>query len=113
MDAAALDRAIEGILGQGLRYSAWRVALEKQLSFQGQVWHPGLENVIKKKEFEKFKEEILRLRLEDRIAHPSRNKSNSLNSILKRLKGKPWVEGLPGEKAQRLQERRLISKDAK
>ena len=108
-DTTALDEAIDAVLGLGLRYKAWPEALSKQ----GQAWYPALKKVIIKKEYELFREEIQRLRLEDKVTHPSRVQSNSLNSILKRLKGKPWVDGLPGEREQRLLNRTLISKDAK
>ena len=77
------------------------------------MWTPGLKNIIIRREYEFFKEEILRMMKEENISKDSRKKSNSLVNILKRLQGEVWVEGVPDEREQRLRERRLLSKDAK
>jgi hypothetical protein len=90
-----------------LRYDEWPAALRKQ----GYPWKPNLRGIMIKKEFEYFREEICCMRQEQRIEHRSKVKSNSLNSIVKRLKGKS-VAGLPAEKEKRLQAHRLLSKDA-
>jgi len=112
-DLVVPDEVIEDFLGLGLAYSEWPAEVEKR----GHVWYPGLENIIIKKQWEFFKEEIQRLRLEPKIAQSSRSKSrsksNSLESILKRLKGESWVEGRLDEKAERLRDKRLLGKDAK
>jgi hypothetical protein len=108
-DAALLDAAIQEFLGGGLGYSDW----PEQIKQRNLVWYPGLEKVIIKKEFEYFKDEILLLLSEPAISQPSRAKSNSLKSILKRLKGEPWMDGGKNEWEERLWSRRLLSKDAK
>jgi hypothetical protein len=107
--SAALDTAIEALLGGGLYYNQWRGELERG----GHKWTPGLKNIIIRREYEFFKEEILRLMKEENISKVSRKKSNSLVNILKRLQGEVWVEGVPDEWEKRLRERRLLSKDAK
>jgi hypothetical protein len=108
-DPAVPDAVIEDFLGLGLAYSEWPAEVEKR----GHVWFPGLEKTIIEKELEFFKPEIQLLRLEPKIAQSSRSKSNSLASILKRLKGEPWVEGRPDEREERLRTHRLLGKDAK
>lgn len=107
--SAALDTAIEALLGGGLYYNQWRGELERG----GHKWTPGLKNIIIRREYEFFKEEILRLMKEENISKVSRKKSNSLVNILKRLQGEVWVKGVPDEWEKRLRERRLLSKDAK
>jgi hypothetical protein len=109
IDVAVPDAVIEDFLGLGLAYSEWPAEIEKR----DYVWHAGLENTIIEKEWEFFKPEIQRLRLEPKIAQSSRSKSNSLASILKRLKGEPWAEGRPDEREERLRTHRLLGKDAK
>jgi hypothetical protein len=108
-NSALLDAVIQDFLGLGLGYSDWPEEVRKR----NHVWYPGLEKVIIKKEFEYFKDEILRLKSEPAIAQSSRAKSNSLKSILKRLKGEPWMDGAENEWAERFWSRRLLSKDAK
>jgi len=107
-NALTLDEAIYSILGQGLKYKEWPAALEKH----GHSWRAGLEKIIIKKEWEFFREEIRNMRQQGNISNCARVQSDSLNSILKRLKGKP-VAGLPGCKEERRKQGRLISKDAK
>jgi len=107
--SVALDAAIEALLGRGLDYNQWPGELERG----GHKWTPCLQNIIIRREFEFFKEEILRLKGEKNISKDSRKKSNSLVNILKRLQGEVWVEGAPDEREKRLRERRLLSKDAK
>lgn len=108
-DPALLDAAIQDILGLGLPYSAWRGEVERR----NHVWYPNLEKVIIQKEYEFFKDEIQHLRLEPNIVQSSRVKSNSLKSILKRLKGELWMDGCPNEWEIRLHSRRLLSESAK
>jgi hypothetical protein len=55
--SAALDTAIEALLGRGLYYNQWRGEFERG----GHKWTPGLKNIIIRREYEFFKEEILRL----------------------------------------------------
>ena len=110
-DPAVPNEDIDSFLGLGLAYSEWPAEVRKR----GHVWYPGLEKIIIEKEWEFFKAEIQRLRLEPKITQSSRSrsKSNSLASILKRLKGEPWVEGRQDEREERLRTRRLLGKDAK
>jgi hypothetical protein len=108
-DIPVPDAVIKDFLGLGLAYSEWPAEVVKR----GHVWYPGLETIIIKKEWDFFKSEIQRLRLEPKIAQASRSKSNSLVSIVKRLKGEQWVKGRPDERAERLRRRRLLGKDAK
>jgi uncharacterized protein YydD (DUF2326 family) len=103
------DDVIEDFLGLGLAYSEWPAQVQKR----NHVWYPGLEKTIIEKEWKFFKSEIQRLRLEPKIVQSSRSKSNSLASILKRLKGESWVEGRPDEREERLRTHRLLGKDAK
>ena len=108
-DPALLDAAIQEFLGVGLGYSDW----PEEIKRRNHVWYPGLEKIIIKKEFENFKDEIQLFRSEPAIAQSSRAKSNSLKSILKRLKGEPWMDGGENEWEGRFLTRRLLSKDAK
>lgn len=108
-DLAVPDAVIEDFLGLGLAYSEWPAEVRKR----NYVWYPALKNIIIKKQWEYFKPEIQVLRLEPRIGQPSRSKSNSLESILMRLKGEPWAEGRPDEREERLRTHRLLGKDAK
>jgi len=107
-NAFTLDEAIYSILGQGLKYKEWPAALEKY----GYSWRACLEKNIIKKEWEFFRQEIQEMRQEGETSNCARGQSNSLNSIVKRLKGKP-VAGLPECKEERRKQGRLISKDAK
>ena len=68
---------------------------------------------IIKKEYEFFKEEIQRLKSEPNTGKGSGPKTNSLESILKRLKGEVWIKGVLDEKDQRRRDGRLLGKDAK
>lgn len=98
------------LLGRGLGYSDWEDHAQKQrIPYTGQ-----LKNTLIRREFELFKEEILVLKAKP--AEKSKRdepKSNSLESILKQLKGLPWMTGRPAEKKQRLLCGRLLGKDAK
>jgi hypothetical protein len=104
-----MDNAIHEFLGLGLPYSAW----PEEVKRRNYTWYPGLEKVIIQKEYEFFRDEIQNLRLEPTIVQSSRVKSNSLKSILKRLKGEVWMDGYPAEREERFQKRRLLSMDAK
>ena len=106
---SSLDEAIQDILGLGLAYKAWRQEIERR----NHKWYPGLEKVIKRKEYEYFKDEIRFLLQEPNVMQSSRVKSNSRKSILKRLKGEVWMEGHPSEREERYRNRRLLSIDAK
>lgn len=105
---AVPDAVIEDFLGSGLSSSEWPAEVTKR----GYAWYPGLKNIIIEKQWERFKPEIQRLQSEPKIAQSSRFKSNSLESISKRLKGEPWAEGRPDEREERLRTRRLLGKDA-
>lgn len=98
------------VLGRGLGYSEWEeYAKRLRIPYTGRM-----KNTLIRMEFELFKEEILILKAEP--AGKSKRdepKSNSLESILKRLKGIPWMAGLPGEKKQRMLCGRLFGKDAR
>lgn len=106
---SSLNKAIQEFLGLGLPYSAW----PKEVERRNHTWYPGLEKIIIQKEYELFRDEIQRLRLEPTVVQSSRVKSNSLKSILKRLKGEPWMDGCSAEWEERLHNRRLLSVDAK
>ncbi|KAF4635173.1 hypothetical protein G7Y89_g2932 [Cudoniella acicularis] len=102
---------IDDLLGQGLGYYDW----EMKLKSKGWTWNENLKNKIIKHEFEYFKEEILRLIAEPNTAEKGKNvrKTNSAESVLKRLKGEEWAKGRPDEKNRRELNRRLLGKDAK
>jgi hypothetical protein len=107
------DVEIESLLGQGRSYDEWKVRLKNH--GYGGLWNENLKNIIIKREFEKFKTEILRLQAEPNEAPSGKDiqKTNSLESILKRLQGQDWANGKPNEKLQRVRDRRLLGKDAK
>jgi hypothetical protein len=104
-----LDAVIEELLGRGFGYADW----EKELVTRGFTWSLNLRNIIIDKEFWYFKKEIEQLLLEPSITQGTNSKSNSIVSILKRLKGEEWVEGIPDERETRLRTRRLFGKDGK
>jgi hypothetical protein len=105
-----VDYLANSLLGRGLGYSDWEDYAKKQkIPYTGQ-----LRNTLIRREFELFKDEILLLKAKP--AEKSKRdepKVNSLGSILKQLKGQPWMAGRPGEKKQRLLCGRLLGKDAK
>ena len=107
------DAVIYGLFGQGLGYEDWKSRLKNQ--GYGNFWNESLKNTIIKKEFEYFKLEILRLKAEPDKAKGGKDvpRTNSSESILKRLQGLEWAKGEPNEKVQRMQKRRLLGKDAK
>jgi len=109
-NGAVLDTIIGKLLGQGLGYDDWKRELE---SLGGFTWTESLKNIIIKKEFNFFKKEILRLQSEPNTARGLKSKTNSLESILKRLQGLEWVKGVPNEMEQRKRDSRLLGKDAK
>ena len=105
-----LDTIIDKLLGQGLGYDDWKRKLESQGNF---IWSESIKNIIIKKEFSFFREEILRLKSEENKSCGLKAKTNSLESILKRLKGLEWASGMPNEMEQRRLDGRLLGKDAK
>lgn len=112
VDGVALDNIIGSLLGQGLGYNEWK----RQLKYRGGfTWSESLKNTIIKREFGYFKDEILRLKAEPNKSRGLRvqSKTNSLESILKRLQGLEWGNGMPDELAERTRSRRLLGKDAK
>jgi hypothetical protein len=109
-NGTALDTIIGQLLGQGLGYDDWKRELENQGGF---AWTESLKNTIIKREFSFFREEILRLQSEPNTARGLKSKTNSLESILKRLQGLEWVKGVPNEMEQRRRDGRLLGKDAK
>jgi len=109
-DDAALDRIMSKLLGQGLGYDEWKIQLKKQGGF---TWSETLKNTVIKKEFGFFKEEILRLKAEPNKSRALQSKTNSLESILKRLQGVEWANGMPIEMEERRRNRRLLGKDVK
>jgi hypothetical protein len=104
---------IDSLLGQGLGYDDWETRLKTK--GYGDLWNENLKNMIIKREFEKFKDEILTLRAEPNTASKGKDvqKTNSSESILKRLQGQEWANGKPNEKGERMQRGRLLGKDAK
>jgi hypothetical protein len=104
------DTIISKLLGQGLGYDDWKRELESR---EGFTWSETLKNVIIKKEFSFFRKEILRLQSEPNTARGPQSKTNSLESILKRLQGLEWAKGVPNEMEQRRRDGRLLGKDAK
>ncbi len=104
---------IDGVLGQGWGYDEWEARLK--LQGYGDSWNEALKNKIIKREYETFKDEILRLKCESNTATKGKDvqKTNSSESIMKRLQGQEWAKGRPNEKEERLQSRRLLGKDAK
>jgi hypothetical protein len=104
---------IDSLLGQGLGYDEWEARLK--LQGYGDSWNEALKNKIIKREYETFKDEILRLKHESNTAPKGKDvqKTNSSESIMKRLQGQEWAKGRPSEKEERLQSRKLLGKDAK
>ena len=110
-NGAVLDTFILKLLGQGLGYDDWKSELE---ILGGFTWTESLKHIIIKKEFGFFREEILLLQSEPNTARGlGSKKTNSLESILKRLQGLEWVKGIPNEMEQRKRDGRLLGKDAK
>ena len=105
-----LDTTIDQLLGQGLSYDDWKTELE---NIGGFSWTESVKNLIIKKEFSFFKEEIQRLQSEPNTTPGLKSKTNSLESILKRLQGLEWVKGVPDEMEKRKRDGRLLSRDAK
>lgn len=105
-----LDSIIESLLGQGIGYDEWKRQLQKR---GGYSWSESLKNIIIKKEFSFFRQEILRLQAEPNKSRGLQSKTNSLESILKRLQGLEWGNGMPNEMEQRRRDGRLLGKDAK
>jgi hypothetical protein len=105
------DEIMDGLLGQGLRYLEW----ERSIKSQNYDWNNTVKNTMIKKEYYFFKEEIMSLREQDNEAPKGRDnpKSNSAESILRRLKGKTWIDGVPNERTGRLRSKRLLGPDAK
>jgi len=106
---AILGMTIDEFLGRGLGYAQWKIELEARRL----TWNANLRNTIIDREFLYFMSEIEQLLAEPNIAQGTGTKSNSLASILKRLKGEVWVEGKPAEEEERRRTRRLYGKDAK
>lgn len=73
---------IDSLLGQGWGCSEFKDEVQRQ----GHAWNPGLENAILMREFALFRQETQEKRLEPDIGKGLRSQSNSLQSILKRLK---------------------------
>jgi hypothetical protein len=109
-DDVVLDKIIRNLLGQGLGYDEWKVQLKGRGDF---TWSESLKNTIIKREFGFFKEEILRLKSEPNKSRGLQSKTNSLESILKRLQGLEWANGMPNEMEERRRGGRLLGKDAK
>jgi hypothetical protein len=105
------NSVIDNLLGRGWGYNEWGTTLKSQ----GYLWNETVKNLIIKREFEKFKDEVLFLRAQPNTARKGKDvqKTNSSESIMKRLQGKEWVKGKPNEKEQRKQSRMLLGKDAK
>jgi hypothetical protein len=107
---AVPDAIIDQLFGKGLGYSDW----EREITRQGFRYNENLENQIIKREFSYFKPEILFLEAQENTATGRRSpKTNSLESILKRIKGEKWSKKMPDEKAERLRDGRLFGRDAK
>jgi hypothetical protein len=109
-NSVMLDTIIGRLLGQGLGYDDWKRKLE---NLGGFTWNESIKNIIIKKEFSFFREEILRLIAEPNKSRKLKSRTNSLESILKRLQGLEWVKGMPNEMEQRKRDGRLLGKDAK
>jgi hypothetical protein len=109
-NSVMLDTIIGQLLGQGLGYEDWKRKLE---NLGGFTWNESIKNIIIKKEFSFFREEILRLIAEPNKSRKLKSRTNSLESIQKRLQGLEWVKGMPNEMEQRKRDGRLLGKDAK
>lgn len=105
-----LTEAIRNLLGKGLGYEEWQEELETQKGFG---WSENLKNTIIKQELEFFKDEVLFLKAEPNRSQGTKSKTNSLESILKRLQGLEWIKGSPNELKMRLSSGRLLGKDTK
>jgi len=107
---AVPNSIIDQLFGKGLGYSDW----EAEITRQGYRYNENLENQIIKREFSYFKPEILFLEAQENTAKGRRSpKTNSLESILTRIKGEKWSKKMPDEKAERLRDGRLFGRDAK
>ncbi|KAG4434984.1 hypothetical protein IFR05_009538 [Cadophora sp. M221] len=102
---------IDSLLGQGWGYSKFVEEVQRQEHAR----IPGLKRKILMREFALFRQEIQEKRLEPDIDDGWRSQSNSLESILKRLKGESWLQSQPlrNEKDERLRTRRLLGKEMK
>jgi hypothetical protein len=109
-NGAVLNTIIGQLLGQGLGYDDWKRKLQ---SLGGFIWNESIKNIIIKKEFSFFRAEILLLMSEPNKSRRLKSKTNSLESILKRLQGLEWAKGMPNEMEQRKRNGRLLGKDAK
>jgi hypothetical protein len=105
------DDVLDGLLGQGLGYRDWETSLQDQNFASGR----NVRKILIKRELEYFKEEILLLTSQPNtsLERPDVAKTNSCESVLKRLKGETWVEGRPNERDQRYWNGRLLGGDAK
>ena len=107
---AVPNSIIDQLFGKGLGYSDW----EREIIRQGYKWNENVMNQIIKREFGYFKNEFLILEAQENTATGKRSpNSNSLESILKRIKGEKWSKKMPDEKAERLRDGRLFGRDAK
>lgn len=106
------DELIDTLFGRGWGYDDWKAHLEGEYNI---TWSGSLKNTIIKREFLYFQSEILDLKSRTTQERGRRDqpKPNSLESILKRLKGQIWMQGIPSEKKQRLRDGRLLGKDAR
>jgi hypothetical protein len=107
---AGPETLIDELLGRGLGYDEWKKELEARGGF---TWSESLKNTIIRREFGFFKEEILHLKSEPNKSKGLQSKTNSLESILKRLQGLEWGNGMPSEMEKRRRDGRLLGKDAK
>jgi hypothetical protein len=96
------DHAIDALFGRGHDAEKWKTELEEQ----GYIWNPGLRNRIIGRQFLFFKDEIGRLLSGPATRRADGTISNSCKSILEVLKGET------GERAQRLQNRRLFGPES-
>jgi len=108
-DNTVPDEDIVALLGQGLGYDDWK----QNMIAKGHGWNKDLKFRLIKSEFEFFREEIEHLKSEENKSRGCGPKTNSLESILKRLKGDVWCKGIPDEREDRLRRGRLLGRDAK
>lgn len=95
------ESVILALLGQGWSAKRWETELVKQ----GYKWSKGLKDLIIGKEYNYFKVEI-GMMLAQPITNCGSSKSNTSTNVLPRL------QGMTGEREQRLARRALFSPSA-
>jgi len=102
---------MDSFLGLGLSREQWKNGLESR-NFE---YDHTIKYKMMKLELDRVKSEIISYLTEDNFAPKGKDnaKSNSVPTILKRMKGEDWMTGMTNEKKQRLHSRTLLGSDTK